>query len=387
MRELLKRDLARAGREYRQRKAAAEKAVVRWEWASQPRYALDPFYFARNKFARGRVIAAPRRPAEGQVEYGFDAAGRLVVERQYVGIVQRHRWFYEMFHSHEPQATTVAGYDYYEPDKEVFAVWRADYVDGRIVALAHRARYGVSMDRYVYTRNRVRRIDSEHLSLERSARGARTMRTELRIDWDEDGELERITSRERGSRVRYTLYERPRRGESLAELAPRIEAKLVDLVPRAVKALRLREPAYAVVLAYDGEGNDMLPPVIGVGLESERNRWIAERGRDARWMIWNPAEYRHYARGPLDLRDAALARLTNKANQNIALNDRWAAGRRIIDRAAASLRRIDWSKLVPVTADFTVYAVDYELGHLRPALRAALGVRRYAALKRAGVAP
>ena len=51
-----------------------------------------------------------------------------------------------------------------------------------------------------------------------------------------------------------------------------IRARLLACIPQVIANAGLSESIYCVALAYDGEGNDSLPPTIGVGLESERER-------------------------------------------------------------------------------------------------------------------
>jgi hypothetical protein len=83
--EALKSVLARAPQEYRTRKARAEKAVVRWEWWSKPRYPLDPLYNERNGWPVGRrMTKAPLEPTLQHTRSGFDAEGRVRVDREYI---------------------------------------------------------------------------------------------------------------------------------------------------------------------------------------------------------------------------------------------------------------------------------------------------------------
>jgi hypothetical protein len=80
--EMLWRD---AFEEYDQRKQAAERQVVRWEWTSGLRYDPRPFYFQRFP-ARGRALAAePTDKSQGAWQYGFNQQGRTVVLRTYDG--------------------------------------------------------------------------------------------------------------------------------------------------------------------------------------------------------------------------------------------------------------------------------------------------------------
>jgi hypothetical protein len=98
-------------------------------------------------------------------------------------------------------------------------------------------------------------------------------------------------------------------------------------------------------------------------------------------------EYRHYNCDPLALYDQKLLALCDKANQQIAMKDQWSVGRTLLDRVATSLRSIAWKAMMPVTEDFVVYAVDFELGNLRKSLRKAAGARQFELWQRGGHVP
>ncbi len=127
--------------------------------------------------------------------------------------------------------------------------------------------------------------------------------------------------------------------ESGAELI----ARLVALVPAMIGRLAVGEPIYAVVMAYDGEEPGV--PILGVGLASERAAWQQAYGEDARWYLWNPAEYQHFDVDAL----AVSAGFEG-------------AGREVLNQVAKLLNRIDWSDYAVMTDDFVVFATDLEGG-------------------------
>lgn len=70
-------------REYEKRKSAAEACVVRWEWASAPRFHPEPAHYETRKISLGTTLPrAPKLWKIGQAQEGFDASDRLVVQRQ-----------------------------------------------------------------------------------------------------------------------------------------------------------------------------------------------------------------------------------------------------------------------------------------------------------------
>ena len=120
---------------------------------------------------------------------------------------------------------------------------------------------------------------------------------------------------------------------------------------------------------YDGEGNGAFPPCLGLGLESERCRWIAEKGKEAKWFVWNPAEFTHYEKNHTQFEDKQLEELSELYNRIIEGKDNYAAPVKLLNEIAAALAAMDWSGKLKTTPDFVVYAVDFELGELAKNLK------------------
>lgn len=372
----------RARGEYAQRKRDAEAAVVRWEWATGAVHELQPFSFERNRFSRGKPLKAPPEfPAEGDRAYGFDGEGRLRVERSHSGFVRDGAsWCYETFFEHLPGRVDAVAY-HHHPDKEVVSVRRARWEEGRLAVLAMHGMLGGSVERYAYDGARLARIAAEG---ERWDPPLPWRRLDT-LHYDADGTLVRIDREEAGAV--HTLFRRREKGETFASLAAKVEERLLTLIPERVSALGLTEPAYVLVLAYDGEGNDLFPPAVGVGLERERAAVLSERLEDARHRLWNPAEFSWYERGPLVLDDAALEAACERLNAHVHREDAWDEARALLVRVAKRLLKLDWARRLPVTDDFLVLATDYEQTDLKANVRAIAGVKRTARLERDGLLP
>ena len=94
---------------YEQAKEEAESSVVRWEWASFTRYSLEPCYFEINRYRRGDLLnEEPAPPLNGARGHGFDAAGRLRVERQQTN---EPGCYYETFYGFRPGGTARRHFD------------------------------------------------------------------------------------------------------------------------------------------------------------------------------------------------------------------------------------------------------------------------------------
>ena len=90
--------------------------------------------------------------------------------------------------------------------------------------------------------------------------------------------------------------------------------------------------------------------------------------------MWNPAEFSGYRDGTVDWDlaaiDAALARaLAAIPEETDDPDDAAERGRTMLNRAARRLQRLAWQAIAPVTDDFVVFAVDYELMDLTDNMR------------------
>jgi hypothetical protein len=196
-----------------------------------------------------------------------------------------------------------------------------------------------------------------------------------------------------GSHGEQTFF-RVRRDGTLIELgqplpkgitAKKLKATILDrmrlLIPEVVEKARVAEPIYCVSLGYDGEGNDVLPPLIGIGVESERSRWLQEHGTEAREWIWNPAEFYHFEKPHTQMEDDALEEACDLLNNHLTERGSLAPAVRLLLEVATKLNRATWPASIRKTADFVVYAVDFELGSLRRNMRASLSPEQFADLK------
>ena len=181
--------------------------------------------------------------------------------------------------------------------------------------------------------------------------------------------------------TRAQLYQPLPKGITVKSVKETIRNRLLDLVPKVVALASIREPVYCVALAYDGEGNDVLPPAITIGLESERQRWQAEHGKDAWQWIWNPAEFQHYEKPHTQLEDETLEIASDQLNSKLAERDSLAPAIKLLVETATELNNASWPAEVQRTGDFVVYAVDLELGNLRRNLKSSLQPERLAELK------
>jgi hypothetical protein len=202
------------------------------------------------------------------------------------------------------------------------------------------------------------------------------------IDFGPHGEQSYFRVRRDGSR--FQLCQPLPKGITVKSLKDTVRERLLELVPELVSAAAVPGPIYCVALAYDDEGNDALPPIIGIGMESERRRWMAEHGKRAKDFVWNPAEFQHYERSETQLSDDALEEACDYLNSKWAETGSTAAANFLVETAAA-LSQADWPASIQRTPDFVVFAVGFEGGGLNRSLKASLGPEKLALLKRQGL--
>jgi hypothetical protein len=338
-----------AATRYRRLKKESEAQVVRWEWGTSTLHHIEPFYFERGQFSRGRRLAgAPRGARSGAHGHGFDAAGRIVVERQRTEFPGMED---QTFFVHRDDGIEQLHYSYFEHEL-VNAAWFTTR-SGRVIRADYRYAHGSRASQtYVYAGERLVTIKHSHED------GPYTEE----LEYDELGRLRRIFYKESGQR-RTAIYVRPERAETLAALAPMLRERLVESVMERLAAARkwLPEPVYALALCLDMEAyTHVLPPRLALGLASERERFVTEWGDDGPDSIWSPPEWSLCDDRRLAHDDRALATACAMANQDIWQKGRFRAAVRLCHEVADELRQ----RLLPIrrTEDFVVFVTDIASG-------------------------
>jgi len=170
--------------------------------------------------------------------------------------------------------------------------------------------------------------------------------------------------------TRFELYQPLPKGVTVKSLLETAKERLIKLIPETLAKADLGEAIYAVALAYDGEGNGALPPILGAGLESERERWIAEHGNKARAYIWNPAEWENYETSNLEINDDKFVEACDLVTTVLAERVSEAPAVKMLVEVCSELNRIAWPSKIKRTDDFVIYPVDFELSRLKRNLKA-----------------
>jgi hypothetical protein len=365
-----------AQKQYAQRKADAESRVARWAYFFNEAHDLRPFYFERFGIKPGRPLRTATRKA---FAYGFDAAGQLAVVRQ---PKSREESAYEEFFVREsPRRTSSVAYATGSGHKVYYAT-RYDFDPrGRLIAsdVLNAGGRDQFTERYAYRNGRLSEIEA----VARSGNDRTTHRFDVQHD-SVDGEF-KVLRRYWDHLERFLpIHWNPAKAPTLESLGETIRTRLMERIPKVIAKAKVREPAYCIVLAYDA-ANDELPPMIGVGLESERQRWVASKGaKAASSLMWNPAEFLRYEDGTLSLNDDELTEACQTFCQIALSKSDLHSAVRLLCNVAGELGRRDWRGSLRVTDDFVVFPVDLEGDDLRKNMKACVPTAKLKRLKAQG---
>jgi hypothetical protein len=183
----------------------------------------------------------------------------------------------------------------------------------------------------------------------------------------DDGALQSMTSsRDMGENEPPWVevkYQRMPKGATLASLLREAEDMLVVEIPRAIRAAKVREPVYAVLVQFTGVDTDMdgFAPPLFMPRESLRRRLAAEHPNDPEylWMVpeWeqDPEVARVWCKNPaLDEKLHFIFQLTITQPSL----PKYGPVRKMFQRACARLNALDWKGILKPTDDFIVVPFD-----------------------------
>src|SRR5260370_38236938 len=303
MRQDLKERFERESRSVADLRDECLARVVRWVSSTEE---LWTYWNLREKGSEDSVLSGP----DGALyAYGFDDKGRHILVREFewesVWAPENARGAGSPPEYHRVPAGNGHREDLirYEGDclhvsvlerGALKSVNRLDFEDRLLIDSETFERGAYGRQHFFYQVRRKKRqqffSDKERLSMEANY-GTDAEQTFFRVR--RDGTL-------------FELGQPLPKGITPKKLEATIRDRLLLLIPQVVERARVGEPLYCVTLGYDGEGNDVLPPLIGIGVESERSKWLHEHGTEARDWIWNPAEFYHFEKPHTQLEDDAL---------------------------------------------------------------------------------
>jgi len=138
--------------------------------------------------------------------------------------------------------------------------------------------------------------------------------------------------------------------------------RLVELIPRQVRALGISEPVYCLRIWYywTDAGGDRVPSLM-LCTDASRRKVLAEKGNEAPPYLWCADEVCDRAYSSM-IDDAAVAALCRRWYDRPwgrrPATDELTPVRDMVQRVAARKNGLPWSENVPTTVDFVVFAAD-----------------------------
>lgn len=371
-------------------RSEAESAVAVWKWSRWWMWNPTPYWFQRNAYPIGKESRKPAAsPDEHRFQTGFDAQGRVRVERCYSDAVRDTRRLYnETIVRHEADRVLLARFGY-SADKKLERVSCCLTLEGRAILNCSTAPDAPNLrmwfERFDWRNPGEVRVYAG--SQEAPGAPVRILAGVETVKFDTDGRALSVVKEEPDQRP-WIKWTRPKKGVSIAALGRRVCSALKQRIVQVLKNWQAPGRVYCVAISYDDEGNNVFLPSVGVGLESEREKWKAEQPEKLKQYMWNPAEFANFASNDLNPDLPGLEEDVKILNQLVSEQDAGAKAVKLIRKLAKELgAEVDWSQVLPVTSDFCVYSVGTEMSDFEADLKACVGARRFKQLQRGGLIP
>ena len=165
------------------RRIEAETAVVAWKWASKPLFSLQSLSFERRGIRAGHWVRKQPRSLD-RCQYGFDADGRIVVERQPVPGGYRSQAFVRYGDGFAEAAQ-------FDSDGAICSLERQSIERGLVRRYCRFSPHQRQVDVHAYSRGRLSAIDS--LWSHEPHAEVNMLSAVYRCKYGADGELQRVT--------------------------------------------------------------------------------------------------------------------------------------------------------------------------------------------------
>ncbi len=342
-------------------KSECEASCTHWRWASSGMYYLEPLFCEKYKIPKGRWARNDADNERKQFHHGLDENGRVHVIRDVTGDVAIVGRVTETFFRYLPSLIEEISY---RETGEIESFRRMDYCNGLPFRWSVISKIASRISSYQYVDGRL--VAERSVSM--GGMAPKPQYGGFQFSYDSSGQLDSITledydtedsERAVGTEV---VYRRPKKGETVAQLAAKLSEMLESEIPEVLRRAQICEQVYCLLLAYDAE-NDPLPPYLGLGRESDRARIVANLGRKAKGFLWNPAEDMIFNRDELALTSGQLVEACFLLNQYLReKRGGIASAVKLLDSVCKSLMSFEWNGILHVTDDFVIASVDLEGG-------------------------
>lgn len=359
--------------------------VVRWECANGPRYDPRPYYFQR-EFAKGRLLrrlSADSDNSDGIWKCGYDNQNRMVVSRfhretwetiyynftdNYIELASFQTHYHILrgisrLYFHDTQPSYFISFNLQGDPEEFQGVAQEIWGKG----LQGKLSINAEREDYHYSNTQLRLIELRRWhSGYQYDKHERLFEMEYSLDYDSDGNLERILYKTLPSDFARTVYRKRQTGETLLSLTLDAKSSLINVIPKVIQRAHFSEPLYCLQLHYlDGS---FFPPYLLPGFESRRQR--IQKTLEPRYIpaeawanAWDFTEHEDESYPPLPIEEKETLSMCEILQTEVTVRGNFARYRHSIKtlrQIAQALNQLDWSKYAPVTPDFIVFAYDQE---------------------------
>ena len=349
MREQAIKLYEQAQADYPKLKTQIEAQVVRWFWAAGGvgYFSLEPFYFEKNRFPKAKILKEAPEDSDNKYQYGVNANDEIIVERSYN---EFEGLYDEEFYFREEKQIISYHFDS-APEKECINTRIFIYKDGLLQSIHSAYDNNTWSERTMYYEgNKLIRQEEKGLDYY-----LKPIDNTLLYTYDILGVLNSISSG-----TGYVYYQKKDKKISYKALSEKAMERYYALLVATIKAYSVKEPLYCINLSFDYE--NMLPTSIGLGTESERQKWKKTYGERVDRFLWNTAEYEHNIEIETNDEDTALFDLFN---QETEMQNKSSAATKLLVACAKRLKE-EWPSLgIPSTDDFVVAVSDIEESFLK----------------------
>ena len=362
--DLFAREKAREKAAFSKLRKESEAKIVRWKYWDSPNWYWDPsdtlYYDCDPETAT---------KADASTHYGYDSLGHVVLIRSSVlPKPDDECTFYFLRHTRD----SILIYHFIGIDA-LYSVIEARVKNGQIVHLEQAGCGDWDTKDIEWKDGRVFKATTRR----EYERGNIAV---VEATYDPKGNVIAEVDR---SKIKETPLPK---GVTLKSLEAEIRPRLIQAIVKTITKLKLKKPVYCLALNYDCEGNPIMPPMLGIGLESERIARLKKGGKDAKFDIWEPEQMSLFGKEETDeviFEDKKLEKSCDYYNRLLDKKDDNAPAKKLLNEVAAELCRMDWTGKLTPTQDFVAYAVDTEMVDLKKNLQHSVSPERLKKLKAA----
>lgn len=332
---------------YQSIKKETENQVESWFWAADTLHSLEPFYFEEHRYKKAKKLKEEPADKSNKYHYGLNHLNEVILIRQYTGL--KREVYYETFYHRESNKIETYHFDYWE-DKKLHNLTVYYYEDTQLRHHVQLTEDGWHTCDYYYDQGK---LTKKLMKTSPEADYVPEDRT-FEYNYDQFGILSQINE---GTHFHYRKADQKITFPQLTDL---VIEKLFELIKKNLLELKPQEELFCIYLNYGNQA--LFPPSLAMGTEEERKKWLTEHGKRAKWLIWNPSDYRIDHELEMDQESRNLFELYN---QETEMQNKSSLAKKAIAGVAMRLKGCLQEFNIRQTPDFVIVASDYEMADLK----------------------